>query len=71
MASVYHEIINDTIAVEDDEELDELSSEEYDDEDDTSPKLHIWPQNIGIVLVVFGFVTVILGKYSFTLLCCK
>jgi hypothetical protein len=71
MANVYHEIINDTIAVEDDEELDELSSEEYDDEDDTSPKLHIWPQNIGIVLIAFGFVTVILGKYSFTQLCCK
>ena len=60
MVHVYHEIPSDTIAVEDDEEL-----------DDTSPKLHIWPQNIGIVLVVFGFVTVILGKYSFTLLCCK
>jgi hypothetical protein len=46
-------------------------SQEYDDEDDTSPKLHIWPQNIGIVLIAFGFVTVILGKFSFTLLCCK
>ena len=68
MANVYHEIINDTIAVEDDEELDELSSEEYDDEDDTSPKFHIWPPNTGIVLIAFGFVTVILGKYSFTLL---
>jgi hypothetical protein len=60
MVHVYHEIISDNIAVEDDEEL-----------DDTSPKLHIWPQNIGIVLIAFGFVTVILGKFSFTLLCCK
>ncbi|XP_071143505.1 uncharacterized protein [Mytilus edulis] len=59
MASVYHEIINDSITV-DDEEIDELSAQGYD-EDDRLPTLHIWPKNIGIIQIVFGFVTVCIG----------
>ena len=67
MANAYHEIINDTI--EDDEVLDELSSEGYDDEDNASPMLYIWPLNIGIVLIACGFVTVILGKAKKIYMC--
>lgn len=59
MASVYHETTNDDITI-DDEEIDELSAQEYDEVQ--VPRLQVWPKNIGIVLIVCGFLTVCLGE---------